>query len=193
MNVLVIPEDFRKDQYMLKPLIEALMRSAGRKKARVRVCRDPLLGGVSQALKWSRLEEIIVRYKGMIDVFLLCVDRDGITERRKSLDHLETKATQFLPEHKYFLAENAWQELEVWVLAGQKDLPGDWNWQDIRQERDPKEAYFIPFSHSRDLVNEPGEGRRTLAREAAGNFTRVLRLCPELNHLRDRLQALITT
>ncbi len=31
MNVLVIPEDFRKDQYMLKPIITAMMEALERR------------------------------------------------------------------------------------------------------------------------------------------------------------------
>lgn len=50
MNVLVIPEDFRKDQYMLKPIVEAMMKEVGQK-AKVAVCQNPLLGGIDQALK----------------------------------------------------------------------------------------------------------------------------------------------
>ena len=37
MRVLVIPEDFRNDQYILKPLFSRLFRSIG--KPRVRVLR----------------------------------------------------------------------------------------------------------------------------------------------------------
>jgi hypothetical protein len=92
MNVLVIPEDFRKDQYMLKPIVEAMMKEVGKPKARVRVCQDPLLGGIDQALKWERIEEIINRYKGMVNLFLLCVDRDGKAARKASLNKLEQQA-----------------------------------------------------------------------------------------------------
>ncbi len=48
MNILVIPEDFRKDQYMLKPIIIAMMEALGKPKTKVRVCQDPLLRGVSE-------------------------------------------------------------------------------------------------------------------------------------------------
>ncbi len=37
MNVLVIPEDFRKDQYLLKPLFTRLFSEIGRPRARVEV------------------------------------------------------------------------------------------------------------------------------------------------------------
>ena len=49
MRVLVIPEDFRKDQYLLKPLFGRLFATMGGRNVRVRVCQDPLLGGVDEA------------------------------------------------------------------------------------------------------------------------------------------------
>ncbi len=69
MNVLIIPEDFRKDQYILKPIVEALMAAIDKPHANVRVCQDPLLGGVAEALKWDRIKEILSRYQGMVQVF----------------------------------------------------------------------------------------------------------------------------
>ncbi len=167
MNVLIIPEDFRNDQYVLKPVIKAMLKTVGRPRAKVIVCKDPLLGSVEQALRWERIQEIITRYQSMVDVFLLCVDRDSLPGRRSRLDELER-----------FFAENAWQELEVWLLAGH-DLPREWPWQEIRQERDPKERYFVPFAKSRGVFDEPGEGRKSLAMEAAGRYPRIRSRCPE--------------
>ena len=125
MNIVVIPEDSRKDQYILKPLFERLFRSLGRK-ACVRICQDPVLGGVREALKADRLAEIVESYQGMTDLFILCVDRDGQTGRRNRLDQLERRFAGFF-------AENAWEELETWVLAG-LELPKDWRWADVRAE-----------------------------------------------------------
>jgi hypothetical protein len=178
MNILVIPEDFRKDQYMLKPIIEAMLKAAGKSKAKVRICQDPLLGGISEALKWERIAEIINRYKGMVDLFLLCVDRDGNVNRKQSLDKLENLACSLLTSNRLFLAENAWQEIEVWVLAGHS-LPKEWNWQAIRQEINPKETYFLPFAQQQNLLDSPGEGRKILALSAAQQYSRIRQLCPE--------------
>ena len=36
MNVLIIPEDFRKDQYLLKPLFSRLFSTLGRPSIHVR-------------------------------------------------------------------------------------------------------------------------------------------------------------
>lgn len=186
MNVLIIPEDFRKDQYMLKPIISALFSEIGGS-AKIRVCQDPLLGGIGQAMKWERINEIIDRYKGMIKLFLLCVDRDGIETRKQALTNLENLSSDILPDDKALIAENAWQEIEVWVLAGH-DLPGDWSWQDLRNEPNPKELYFEPFAKEKNVFNEPGEGRKSLAIAAAGKYKRIKTLCPKLAEMEKRIK-----
>ena len=188
MNVLIIPEDFRTDQYIVGPIIKRMLAEAGRPNANVRVCLDPLIGGVSEALKWERIKEVLDRYRGMVQIFLLLVDRDGETARRRVLDKLETKGRAELSDGRILIGENAWQELEVWALAGQ-DLPKNWKWAEIRRERDPKEEYFEPLAEARGLTKEPGGGRKTLGKEAAGNYARVRSRCPEdIGALESRIE-----
>jgi hypothetical protein len=43
-RVLVIPEDPTHDQYILKPVVEAMFRSLGKPNARVEVLKDPHWG-----------------------------------------------------------------------------------------------------------------------------------------------------
>jgi hypothetical protein len=189
MNVLIIPEDFRKDQFVLEPIIRRMFKEAGKPNANVRVCLDPLMGGISEAMKWTRIEEVLDRYRGMVQVFLLLVDRDGVAGRRESLDRIEKQAAESLGEAKTLFAENAWQEIEVWALAGQQ-LPSDWKWQAIRAEVHPKETYFEPLAAKRGLTKEPGEGRTTMGREAAKNYSRVRSRCTEdIEFLETRLKA----
>ena len=147
MNVLIIPEDFRNDQYILRPLFQRLFRSLNRT-ATVTVCTDPLLAGVSEALKSERLAEIVEQYDGLTDLFILCVDRDGVASRRRRLDQIE-KEFGNLP--RWFLAENAWEELETWVLAG-LDLPSDWRWSDVRNEVSVNERYFAVLARERGVA-----------------------------------------
>ena len=170
MNVLVIPEDFRKDQFILKPLIKGLM---GRR-ATVRVCQNPLLGGVGEALKPARLREIVERYEGMYAVFILCVDRDGKTGRRQRLDQIESE----FGVGRTFFAENAWEEVETWVLAG-LDLPRGWRWSAVRAEVDVKETYFEPLVRQRGVAEGPGGGRKALAEEAVRNILAIRQKCRE--------------
>ena len=193
MNVLIIPEDFVKDQHMLRPIIEAMLDHLGKSTAKVRVCLNPRLRGVSQALDAKRIRAILKRYYGMVDLFLLCVDRDGKEGRKTQLGKLEKLADTILRADDMFLAENAWQEIEVWVLAG-LDLPKEWEWQQVRQERDSKEVYFEPYAEQRGVEHELSGGRKVLAEQAARRYKRIRRLCPEdVANLEGRIKEWIKT
>ena len=187
MNILVIPEDFRKDQYILKPLVSRLFRRLGAPNPRVEVCRDPLLGGIGEALKTAQLTEIVNDRRGMTDIFILCVDRDGSTGRRQRLDELEALFGAA------FFAENAWEEIETWVLAG-LDLPGDWGWADVRGEVQVKEVYFDPLAAQRGVAGELGGGRKTLGEEASHHINAIRQKCPEdFDSLARRLETAVQT
>jgi hypothetical protein len=177
LNVLVIPEDFRKDQYILGPLVRRLFAEIGKPRARVEVCTDPVMRGIAQALDSERVEEVIDMYP-IVHIFLLLVDRDGLAGRRDALNSLENEASEKLLEARTLIGENAWQEIEVWALVGQ-ELPKDWKWHEIRAEIHPKETYFEPLASQRGLMDEPGEGRTTMGREAAQNYARVRARCRE--------------
>lgn len=175
MIVRVLCEDFRKDQYIIKPVVEAMMAQLNKPRAKVEVIRDPLLGSVSVALNWSRIQPILDRYSGMTDFFLLIVDRDGEENRIFALRGLEEKAN--LIGRPPLFAENAWQEVEVWALAAQEPLPA--RWSEIRADRHPKETYFEPLVRARKLEDSPGGGRLILSLEAGKRYGRVKTLCPE--------------
>jgi hypothetical protein len=186
MNVLIIPEDFRKDQYLLLPLFTRLFSLIGKPRARVRVCLDPLLGGVQEALKIENLRSIIDRYAGMIDVFLLCVDRDGQVGRRQKLDTIERNLGALCS----FLSENAWEELETWTLAG-LDLPRDWQWNEIRAEVSVKGRYFDILAIKRGVADGPGGGRKVLGEEAARRVDVIRQKCHEdFGSIAGRLEVL---
>ncbi|NTW01908.1 MAG: hypothetical protein HGA19_11565 [Oscillochloris sp.] len=179
MRVLIIAEDPTQDYLILEPVITAMLRSIGRA-ATIRICRDPHFQGVNTVLKKESLEAILRRYQGMVDLFLLCVDRDGEEGRRAQLDAREQHCSELLAgQRRTLIAEHAWQEVEVWALAGCLDLPNDWSWKAIRAERDPKEAYFDPYVQMRSLANTPGTGRQTLGRQAGQRYDRLRQICPE--------------
>ena len=187
MNVLIIPEDFRKDQYILKPLFTRLFRRIGTPYVHVEVCQDPLLGGIGEALKSERLRDIVEQNRGMTDIFILCVDRDGAVGRRTRLDDIEA---QF---GSTFLAENAWEELETWVLAG-LDLTSNWRWSDVRAEINVKETYFEPYISQRGLAHTLGGGREMLGREASRHIRAIRQKCPEdFDALAQRLETAVAT
>lgn len=184
MNILIIPEDFLKDQYILKPLFERLVRDLGRP-ATVRVCQDPRLGGIDQALKLSRLTEILEQYRGMVQLFILCVDRDGNRGRRQRLDQIERE----LNNGQNFLAENAWEELETWLLAGLR-LPSNWRWADIRAEVEVKERYFDVLAQERGVADTLGGGRKRLGEQASRRIRSIRQKCREdFDNLAQRIEA----
>ena len=174
MNVLIIPEDFRKDAYILGPIFRRLLAVLDRATAKVRICRDPLLGGVREALKTERLQEVVARHRGMVDIFILCVDRDGEAGRRDRLEQIE----ETFGSDRTFLCENAWEELETWLLAG-LELPKDWRWRDVRAAVDVKERYFEPLASLRGVADGPGGGRKSLGEEAARNMSVIRSKCSE--------------
>ena len=186
MRVLIIPEDFHKDQHILKPLFERLFRSIGRRNTRIRVCQNPLLGGVREALRSERLSSIVERYDGMMDIFILCVDRDGDRGRRTGLDQIEAE----FGNGRAFLAENAWEEIETWVLAG-LNLPASWRWAEVRAEVHVKEQYFDVLARECGVSIGPDGGRKVLGDEAARNIPVIRQKCPEdFDALARRLEAL---
>jgi hypothetical protein len=187
LKVLLIPEDFVKDQFILGPIVPKLVAAAGKPRARVAVCLDPRLRGVDEALDWETIEGIIDRYP-MVDMFLLLIDRDGKADRRKAIAKIEENAAKKLGTKKILFGENAWQEVEVWALAGQDALPTVWKWQTIRDEPHPKETYFEPHAQTRGLRDEPGEGRTTMGREAAANYAKIRSRCKEIEELEIRLR-----
>jgi hypothetical protein len=76
----------------------------------VEICRDPVLGGVDQALDWGRIDELIDMYPS-VQIFLLLVDRDGRAGRRESLNALENRGGEKLGARRTLIGENAWQEV----------------------------------------------------------------------------------
>ncbi len=183
MKVLIIPEDFRKDQYLLKPIMEAIFSHYGKPHAKIIVCNPPLLQGVTEALKSTRLQEVVDRYR-FVDLIILCVDRDGVQGRKYRLGQIEAEFQAIKP----FLAENAWEELETWTLAG-LPLPKEWAWNDVRSAISVKEMFFEPLAEMLEVSDGPGGGRKHLGAQAAKNVQLLLAKCPEdLGLLASRIE-----
>ena len=186
MKVLLIPEDFRNDQHILKPIFKRLFSDLGKLSLRVEVCLDPLLGGDGEALKTRRLKEVVEQYP-TVDIFVLCVDRDGKKGRRQRLDQIEDE----FRGSQTFLAENAWEEIETWVLAG-LDLLEGWTWTEVREEIQVKERFFEPLAAERGLTGTLGGGRKQLSEEAARRINAIRQKCSEdFDSLARRLEAVV--
>ena len=162
----------------------------GRRRAKVRVAQERLRG-VGQALNIERIAEIVDRYRGEVRVIVLCVDRDGEEDRRLRLANIEREIETRFGDGLDFLAADAWEEIEAWVLAG-LDLPGDWRWTDVRAEVQVKERYFDRMAESLGLAEEHGGGRERLGKIAARRIATIRQKCPEdFGNLARRLEAIV--
>ncbi|WP_170164676.1 hypothetical protein [Thiocapsa rosea] len=141
--------------------------------------RDPHLRGVDQALDPKTIAEIIDD-NPMIDVFLLIVDLDC------NRHHNKERADDREQEHRdRILTCLAVQEVEVWMLALHSGQIGG-AWAEVRADCDPKERYSDPFLDA--LGSDcPGKGRKKAMRALPGNWSRLVRLCPEIKDLQEQL------
>ena len=162
---------------MLKPIIEAALKYAGKPRANVVMCQDASQRGDSTVIDAESIRRLIEDYP-LFDVYFLCVDRDCRTERLAALAALEDRVNGAL-QGKRFIAVCGQEELEVWILAGATDLPA--NWQDVRSHCDPKEAFYTPYATRRGVQDTPGRGRKVLGEEAALQYSnRIRKMCDEV-------------
>ena len=191
LNVLVLTEDFRKDQHVLRPIIRALFTHLGKSNASIRFCMDAsCMQGVNAVMKWENIHRILNQHKNTFQMFVLLVDRDGDDNRCQAFQTLRQKARDEMGV-RAFIPEHAWQEIEVWALAGCDDLPPEWNWADIRNEPNPKETYFLPYSKERGYVNLEHNGRAAIATQAAQCYRRIRQHCHELQDLEKKIQDIL--
>ncbi len=182
MKILVIPEDQTHDQYIAKPVIEAVVDHVGLV-ATVTVLPEPRLRGTNQVLDPELIMQI-VEDNAMIDLFVLLVDRDcdrqGNTKRALAIESAHVNR---------LIACLPIQELEVWMLALHKDsVPASWT--EVRAECDPKERFAEPFL-ARLGSKGPGGGRKAAMNAGlrGGGLKTLLSLCSELREFSERLTA----
>lgn len=178
MKVLVIPEDPRLDQYILKPVVARIFADLG-KSPRIEILSNPRLRGVEQALDAAILTDIVATFP-MIDLFLVLVDRDG-HERRLAV----ANAREAEHPDRLFVCL-AIEEVEVWMLAVHHRTL-EFSWQEIRAEIHPKERFANPFLAERAPKLDPGAGRAWAMRELGGEWRGVLQRCPEPADLKRRI------
>lgn len=184
LNVLVIPEDPTHNGYILKPLVQALLESAGRPRANVTVLTNPWLGGYDQAVKAVR-ETLIHRY-GHWDLWLFMPDAD-----RASPAAMQDLETTLAAQDVRLLCCPAEPEVEIYAcVAYQADLQGEW--AQIRQHRRFKETHFDPLLALHGDRRRPGGGRDRMITQSLRNLPLLLQRCPELQRLHERLRQVVS-
>lgn len=193
-NVLIIAEG-PTDEHMLTPIIREMMRAVGKPHATVRF--HPVSnkqGGIDQILRNPQRIQTIIRTNPMADLFLVCIDRDGldgennVENRSAQLNTLLQNMRDTLRPNQTLLGECAIEEIEVWVIAGhdwRTHFP-DWRWPTIREEPNPKEIYYEPFARAHEVWQlAPGQGRKILAQKAT--YSRIKQFCEEVQTLETQV------
>ncbi len=181
MKVLIIPEDQALDQYIVKPVVEAMLNDA-EIPSRVDVIAEPRLRGASEALD-AKVIDTIIKNNPMVDLFLLIVDRDCNRERN------EERAEARQREHEgKLLACVAHQEVEVWMLALYADRLDVTGFAEVRQECDPKERWAEPLLRGFG-GSGPGKGRKRAMSALKGSWRSLAGRCPELLALQMSVRA----
>ncbi len=178
-KVLVIPEDPTHNGYILKPLVDALMGSAGRPRAQVSVLTNPWLGGYDQALKAVR-NELATRYRHW-DLWLFMPDADRATPAA-----MQALEAELAGQGVTLLCCPAEPEVEIYAALAHRDEFGI-TWADARRHTRFKEAVFDSLLARHGDRRRPGGGRDLLIAQSLRNLDLLLQLCPELHTLRERI------
>lgn len=192
MNVLVIPENPKYDRHVLQPIMERMITSWLDFHAKISVENQIPLGGVSQATRPERLQDVVDRYE-MVDLFILCIDQDDRSDDAVAdqIEGIENDMQDHLDERgrsdDAFFAVVAKREIEAWVLVGCEES-GEWTYTELRREPHVKEHYFEPYAERRGVDEGDFGGRGPLGEEAARNYRTVRQYCDELQVLEEKIQ-----
>lgn len=183
-------EDHTHDQYIVRPVLQRLLSTAGKPHATVTVVMDPRLKGIDDLKR--RACEVLKRYGAVADIVVFVVDADGLDgtggmgNRQELLQRLVQKCEKY-SERAFVVA--AIQEVEVWALWGSRAQLGV-EWKDVRAERHPKERFFEPLVTSADQ-RTPGRGRVRLIEKSLTNWGSLAGGCPELGEFASAVQSLL--
>lgn len=178
-KVLVIPEDPTYNGAILRPLVNRILEECGKANAKAIMLPNPKVGGFTHA---CGLMPEIVREYSHFDLLLFLPDADG-KDRSGRFAHLESEAAT---HGVNLICCAAKEEIEVWLLAGhvaKLDRP----WQEVRDDVSVKENVFAPFLREHGDSHKADEGRKSLMKETLTNYQGLLKRCPELAVLQDRI------
>jgi hypothetical protein len=189
-KVAIACEDHTWDQYIVRPIVTALLNNLGKPKARIEVINDPRSTGINVLL--AQVEAILAKWGSVVDVVLFAVDldcldgRDGRGDRLQALSERVAAASAFAAKAVLVAAI---QELEVWALWGcRADLPP---WAEVRSSCDPKETFFEPLITQADRKSPDGGRARMVSASLANGVPSLLQGCTELAELRDALSVFL--
>jgi len=179
-SVLIIPEDPTHNGYILKPLVERMVRELRKPQARVTVLTNPKVNGYDAARR-AIVEDLPLRYKHL-DLWLFMPDAD----RARNLAGLEKELEA---QGVCLRCCAAKPEVEAWLLAGHREKL-QLDWKHVREHASLKEKVFAPFLEKHGDARAAGAGRSALMDATLRNYDGLLTACDELKELQDRLRQL---
>ena len=182
-RVLVIPEDPTHNGYILKPLVEMVLQSAGKAAARVSILTSPRLRGYDEAVSSVR-HELAARYRHM-DLWIFVPDAD-----RASTAAMKELESDLAEQGVTLFCCPAVPEVEVYACVAY-DNEIAFSWKEVREHPQFKEAVFEPLLAIQGDPRRPGGGRGDMTRKSVHKPDRFLARCPEIAELRARIAALV--
>lgn len=180
-RVVFICEDHTLDQYIIRPVLVALLSHLGKPRAQIRAVTDPRLTGLAHLRR--ELPGVLRRYAQLADLMVVAIDQDCDAQRRDAFERLLGSCEG---REKTVLV-TAEQELEVWAMWGERGQLGE-QWSEVRRECHPKERFLPSLLAPADL-RQPGRGRSRLAASSLQRgWTSLAAGCPELGELESRLR-----
>lgn len=181
-RVLVIPEDPTHNGYILKPLVEMVMKAAEKPTAKVTILTSPKLKGYDEALHSVR-HDLATRYRQM-DLWLFIPDAD-----RASAAAMQDLESELAEQGVTLFCCPAVPEVEIYAcVAYHTEIR--MSWSAARRHPRFKEAIFERLLTTYGDSRRPGQGRIEMTERSLARRTRFFRRCPEIARLRDRIAAL---
>ena len=188
-KVSVICEDHTLDQFVVRPVMAALLAYIGKPNAQVRVVTSPRIHGYEDLLR--QVCELVDRWAIISDVVILAVDtdcEDGNTRPRNKPLSL-ANALRECERTENVVVVFARQEIEVWALWGIRSQLGV-PWAEVLDDCDPKEAFFEPQVTDADR-GRPDRGRtRLVASSLIAGWQSIKSGCEELAQLEIDIRSL---
>jgi len=187
-KVAVATEDHTLDQYIVGPVVRAVMAAIGKPKAVVHVITNPRIRGFDDLR--AQACEIVAKYAPIMNVLVFAIDldcQDGQEGRPDRLVRLGNALQHCALDKAAVLTVGAVNEVEIWALWGSRgELPD--GWETVRAECHPKEIYFEPLMTREDLL-KPDRGRKRLIESSlAGGLASLVQGCGEIGGFRDALE-----
>lgn len=183
-RVLLVLEDFVKDRFVVKPVVEAIFANLD---AQARVEIYPVkMGGWMKALDKNELTRIATVEKSSNLIIVAC-DRD--CNRNNVIEKAQAREAELAGRLLVCLAI---EEIETWLMWLHKDDDEmSASWGDIRAHCDPKEAYAEPFLKAKGWTGGPDDGRKSAMKALAQRSRGLIESCEEIAGLRQKIKDML--